>query len=167
MVDGKTLKTVSLYREQGFGGLVVTPIKGLTDDTHEIELRSVKDKMYFDRFEIDGALVDNGVTYVEQTETYSGVMGPSAENLEVAEFPFDVASNVVQIQSSLSWDGVADLDFYLVDPAGNEVASSASLSNPEALSFDVKDSGTYTLRVTGYISALTNYQVTNTLTSAQ
>ncbi|PWK52926.1 S8 family serine peptidase [Pleionea mediterranea] len=167
VVDGKTLKTVSLYREQGFGGLVVTPIKGLTDDTHEIELRSVKDKMYFDRFEIDGALVDNGVTYVEQTETYSGVMGPSAENLEVAEFPFDVASNVVQIQSSLSWDGVADLDFYLVDPAGNEVASSASLSNPEALSFDVKDSGTYTLRVTGYISALTNYQVTNTLTSAQ
>ena len=93
-------------------------------------------------------------------------MGPSVENLEVQEFPLEIQPGDTKIESTLSWDGVADLDFYLVDPNGEEVASSASLANPEVLAFEPKVAGTHQLRVTGFISVATPFTIETTVTSA-
>ena len=92
-------------------------------------------------------------------------MGASVENLEIQEFPLEINPNDVSITSTLNWTGVADLDFYLVNPEGVEVASSASLDNPEVLQFWTDMAGTYTLRVTGYISVATPFTITTDITS--
>jgi serine protease AprX len=59
----------------------------------------------------------------------------------------------------LTWSGVADLDFDLLNEAGEVVANSASLDNPEEINFRPTSGGIYTLRVNGYISVATDYTI--------
>ncbi len=146
---------------------VTVAFSGLgTDGINELEIHTDEDDVLFDAMDIDGDLMDSDTTFTEETTVETGTMGPSAENLEVQEFVFDTPADAINIDAELSWDGVADLDFYLLNAAGNTVASSASLGNPEALSYWLDAPGTYTLRVTGYISAVTPFTVTRTITRA-
>lgn len=141
-------------------------INDLPRGIHRVELRGVQGRVYLDGVLTDGPLLPANTAVETETTTYTGTIGPSAENLQIDEIAFEVDADTTTIDAVLSWDGVADLDFYLIDPEGNQVASAATLENPERLSFEVKIPGTYTYQVTGYASVLTNYRVNSTLTRA-
>lgn len=134
-------------------------IANLPRGVHRIELRGVRGRVYFDGALADGALLDPSVTYVEDSVQFAGTLGPSAENLQVADHALPVGTDAVSIAVTTGWDGVADLDVYLLDPDGVEVASAATLGNPERLEFQVAKPGTYTIRVAGYASVVTSYRV--------
>lgn len=164
-VDGVHYKRVSFFGNvTSFGHS--TGVNGLTDAEHVLEIRAIDGNSYVDGFLVDGQAFAPNITFVQETQTYPGTMGPSAENLEVHEIPFEVGADVIAIGGKLEWDGLFDLDMYLIDPAGNEVASGATLENPEFLEFDVAEPGTYTWRVTGYISVVADYTLTETQTKA-
>ncbi len=129
------------------------------DQVHAVELRHRQGKINIDGLKIDGQLVDNGVQIITEQQMIEGTIGPSAENVQFNDHAIQVAANAVSIDAELSWEGVADLDFELIDPAGNVVASSASLDNPEVISFRPSVAGDYVLRVNGYLSVATNYQI--------
>ncbi|NMH60693.1 S8 family peptidase [Alteromonas ponticola] len=146
---------------------VTVAFTGLGDElVNQVEIHAGDEDILFDAMEIDGDLMESDVTYTEVTTTEEGTMGPSAENLEVQEFVFETTEADINVDAELSWTGVADLDFYLLNAAGETVASSASLGNPEKLSYWLEQPGTYTLQVSGYISAVTPFTVTRTITTA-
>ncbi|MES2858527.1 MAG: hypothetical protein V4704_05050, partial [Pseudomonadota bacterium] len=103
---------------------------------------------------------------VEETETFTGVIGPSVENIMVNEHAFEVGNDVITIKANLGWSGGVDIDFSLVDPFGNEVASGATLANPETLEFAVSEPGTYKYLVKGFATVVANYTLTSTETRA-
>lgn len=163
-IDGVPKERISFYSESaGWGS---TPVADLKDGDHVIEIRAVKDKTYLDGLKIDGQLYPLDISFVDTTYTYTGTMGPSAENLSVHTIQFEVGSDVTNISAELGWDGLFDLDLYLVDPDGNTVASGATLANPERLEFAVTRPGVYTYRITGYISVMADYTLQSTLTRA-
>ncbi|WP_218958942.1 hypothetical protein [Salinimonas marina] len=133
---------------------------------HNLEVRMLNKYMYFDRMDVDGSVIESDLTYTERHQQDTGTMGPSAENLEVQEFALEIAENDVSLTTSLSWSGAGDLDFFLVDPNGVEVASSATLENPEVIQYMTDEPGTYQLRVTGYISAVTPFEIDSTIVTA-
>ena len=133
-------------------------------DIHSVELRHVEGKINLDGLKVDGELLDNGMTVVNEEFYVEGTIGPSAENVQTQDFRFYADDSVSFIDSDLSWDGVADLDYELLDPNGESVASSASLGNPEVIGYAPTEAGYYTLRVNGYASVLTNYRINTTLT---
>nr|MDQ3057760.1 S8 family serine peptidase [Pseudomonadota bacterium] len=141
-------------------------IADLPGGLHKVEIRGIYGEVYFDAALIDGKLFPVTTTLVDETQTFTGTMGPSVENLEIDEFTFAVGADVTTIKANLGWDGGVDIDFSLVDPAGNEVASGASLANPEVLEFAVTQPGTYTYRVKGFATVVANYTLTSTLTRA-
>ncbi len=118
----------------------------------------------FDGVDVDGELLSATASFGQRTEVIEGTMGPSAENIQFIDHPFEVTANMVSVQSSLTWSGVADLDYALLDSEGNQVASAASLDNPEVITYFFDEEGTYTFRVNGYISGFTPYQITHTIT---
>lgn len=164
-VDDVFYKRMSFYGEDtAFGH--TTGINGLPDTEHVLEVRVVDGTAYIDGFMVDGQVFAPDIQFIQETQTYSGTMGPSAENLEVHEIPFEVGTDTITIAGELAWDGLLDLDLYLIDPNGNEVASGATLANPEYLEFDVAEPGTYTWRITGYASVVADYTLTETQTKA-
>jgi hypothetical protein len=72
------------------------------------------------------------------------------------------------VHIDLTWDGGSanDMDLYVYDAAGTEVASSAQAATEgEAVTIPVTGSATYTVEVVNYLSApATAYQATATLT---
>jgi subtilisin family serine protease len=138
------------------------PLANLGNGLHTVQIRGAYGAVYFDGALIDGMLKPVGTRLVEETQTFTGTMGPSVENLEVDEFPFEVGSDVTTIKATISWDGGVDIDFSLVDPNGNEVASGATLANPETLEFNVVQPGTYKYLVKGYATVLANYTLHST-----
>ncbi|MCC2605237.1 S8 family peptidase [Planctobacterium marinum] len=166
--DGRSMGTATLYHPDASGTSpqdLAVAFDDLGDGIHDLEVRILNKRVMFDRMDVDGALLASDVTFTERQQSDTGTMGVSAENLEVQEFPLEVAANDVSVTSALSWTGVADLDFFLVNPEGVEVASSASLENPETMQFWTDTAGTYTLRVTGYISVATPFTITTDITS--
>jgi subtilisin family serine protease len=147
-----------------FGGRFA--VTGLDRGLHRVELRGVQGRVYFDGVLTEGGLFPSNTVLVEETETFVGTMGPSAENLEIHEHLIEVGPETVNIRAVLGWDGLFDLDLFLLDPNGNQVASAASLDNPEILEFSVKEPGTYTYQVTGYVSVVANYTLDSTQTRA-
>jgi serine protease AprX len=164
-VDGVFRGRVSFYNETAdFNGRFA--INNLSQGLHKVELRGVQGNVYFDGALIDGSLFASNVELVQETTTYTGTMGPSVENLEIDEFVFEVGSDVTTIQARLGWNGGVDLDLYLIDPEGKQVASGATLANPEVLEFAVTQPGTYKYQVTGYATVLAEYTLDSTLTRA-
>lgn len=168
--NGKTIGTANVsgaHASENNPQQVTVAFSGLGNQTiNEVEIHTGDEDVLFDAMEIDGQLMESDVSYTQETTTEEGTMGPSAENLQVQEFVFDTTDSDINIDAELSWAGVADLDFYLLNAAGDTVASSASLGNPETLSYWLEQPGTYTLRVSGYISAATPFTVTRTITRA-
>ncbi|PHR65790.1 S8 family peptidase [Pseudidiomarina marina] len=168
IMNGRSLGTETIYAANASETSpqeVVIAFDDLGEGVHDLEVRILNKHVMFDRIDVDGDLLAPDVSFSISQQINSGTMGVSAENLEVQEFPLEITPNDVSITSSLSWTGVADLDFYLVNPDGVEVASSASLENPEELQFWTDTPGTYTLRVTGYISIATPFTITTDITS--
>ena len=161
-IDGKHRGQMSFYSPTpDFAGRL--PITDLPSGIHTVEIRGAYGAVYFDGALIDGSLKPIGTRLVEETTTYTGTMGPSVENLEIDEFPFEVGTDVTTIKATIGWDGGVDIDFALVDPNGNEVASGATLANPEVLEFNVVQPGTYKYLVKGYATVLANYTLDSTL----
>jgi serine protease AprX len=129
------------------------------NQVHSVTLKHVNGTITFDAVELDGQLVAANTSIENLESQISGTMGPSAENVQVNDHPIDVLENTSLVNAILTWPGVADLDFELVDPNGDVVANSASLENPEEISFRPSSAGTYLLRVKGYISIATDYTI--------
>ncbi|MCK4261163.1 MAG: pre-peptidase C-terminal domain-containing protein, partial [Halanaerobiales bacterium] len=59
------------------------------------------------------------------------------------------------INVELSWSGSADMDIFLYNPSGSEVARAYTLRNPESISYLVSTNGTYRIRVDSYSGTAT------------
>lgn len=166
--DGRSVGTATLYHPDASSESpqdLAVAFDNLGEGVHDLQVRILNKRVMFDRMDVDGAVLAPDVTFAERQQNDAGTMGVSVENLQVQEFPLEIADNDVSVTSTLNWTGVADLDFFLVNPEGVEVASSASLDNPETLQFWTDAAGTYTLRVTGYISVATPFTITTDITS--
>jgi serine protease AprX len=164
-VDGANVGTINFYSPTATtGGRFAVP--DLDRGLHVVQVRGVKGNVYFDGAMTDGRLLDTRTTLVEAKQVFTGTLGPSAENLEIDEFPIEVGAEAVLIKATVGWTGGADVDFALVDPDGVEVASGATLANPEVLEFAVNRPGTYTYRVKGYATVLANYTLESVVSRA-
>lgn len=131
------------------------------DDTsiHSLTIKHINGVINFDGVEMDGEIVEPGSRIVNSERTLKGNIGPSVENVQVKDHKILVNEESVLVNAVLSWQGVADLDFELLNDAGEVVASSATLENPEEITYRPSEAGFYTLRIKGYASVLTNYNV--------
>ena len=163
-VDGVLRGRISYFDASASPGKFA--LNNLPAGLHRVQLRGIQGDVYFDGGLLDGGLFATNTQLVEESETFTGTMGPSVENLEIDEFQIEVGSDVTTLKAVVGWDGGVDIDFSLVDPNGVEVASGATLANPETLEFAVTQPGTYTYRVKGYATVLANYTLTSTKTRA-
>lgn len=163
-IDGVKRGTVSFYSANA--GRAHAPFVGLAAGTHTLELRATNGNTYVDGLLLEGALFADNTTFVDESQTFSGTMGPSAADLEIDRYTIAAGSDATTIKGRLSWTGGLDLDLYLVDPAGARVASGATTANPENLEFTLKQPGTYTFEVTGFATAAATYSLTSTVTRA-
>ena len=163
-VDGKAVSRISYYSATPTRASL--PLKDLGRGLHKVEIRGLSGDIYFDSSLTEGKLYPTSTTLSDTTTRFTGTMGPSAENLEIDEFPFEVGADAISIRAVIGWSGGVDIDFSLVDPDGNEVASGATLANPETLEFAVTKPGTYTYRVKGYATVIANYTLDSTVTVA-
>jgi len=141
-------------------------LNNLSNGLHKVEIRGVLGNIYFDGALIEGDLYASNTKLIDESETFTGVIGPSANNVVTNEHAFEVGNDVIIIKANLGWSGGVDVDFSLVDPFGNEVASGATLSNPETLEFSVSEPGTYKYLVKGFATVVANYTLTSTETRA-
>jgi len=169
LVDGKVFDTVSFNGNDGEAKVVA--INGLTDGAHTIEVRTKSGRVAFDRFEIDGDLTEAGAQFVtEQMPTITGTIIASASTDAAGlgtpdptyysdTHEITLNEGIVSVKAVLSWDPFADLDFALLNAAGEQIASSASLDNPEVIEYDVTEAGTYSFAVKGYTVAVADYKI--------
>lgn len=164
-VDGKYTGRISYYSATADNNGRF-PLRDLGKGLHKVELRGVQGNMYFDGALTEGQLFPTTTTVSETSTRFTGTMGPSVENLEIDEFAFEVPADAIGIRATLGWSGGVDIDFSLVDPDGNEIASGASLANPEVLEAAVSKPGTYKYLVKGFATVVANYTLDSTVTRA-
>jgi minor extracellular serine protease Vpr len=92
-----------------------------------------------------------------------------ASGVSYVDVPFEVDASTFQIEATTEWmllpvDGQPDIDYELLDPEGNVIASSGAAGGPEYVSVRVNRPGTYTHRVVGFTNAATDFTVTTKLT---
>jgi vibriolysin len=99
---------------------------------------------------------DTGTGGGTQTASVSGSVDGKGEKL----YNLTVSGGTIDL--SLTWDNTNDLDLYLYNPSGTEVAKGISTSKPETLSYDTGGaSGTYQIKVYNYSSSGTaNFTLT-------
>lgn len=106
-----------------------------------------------------------------QTESFTGTVTAGDTGLQLAEGvtyvdqPVQVSAATLKIDATLDFptdDGVADLDLFLYDPSGNEVASSTNAGGPEGLSANIAGGGTYVYRIVGWSNTPTGYTLSST-----
>ncbi len=163
-IDGVRRGVVNFFRATA--GTANAPFVGLDPGAHSLELRPTKGNVYVDGLLLEGALFADNTSFVDETQTFSGTMGPSAADLEVDRYTIVVGADATTLKGRVSWTGALDIDLYLVDPTGVRVASGATSANPESLEFTVKDPGTYALEVTGFATIAASYTLTSTITRA-
>jgi serine protease AprX len=162
-VDGVKRGTVNF---NGTAGVRRAPIVGLDAGTHTVELRVVSGKARLDGLLLEGELFADQTAFVDSTQTFTGTMGPSAADLEIDRYTVQVPADATTLKGDLSWTGALDLDMYLVDPGGARVASGSTSANPERFEYTVRQTGTYTVEVTGFATAAASYTLKSTVTRA-
>jgi hypothetical protein len=85
------------------------------------------------------------------------------------DVPFEVDASTYKVEATTEWmllpvDGQPDLDYELLDPDGNVIASSGAAGGPEYVNIRVSKPGTYTHRVVGFTNAPTDFTITTNLT---
>lgn len=165
-VDGKPVGSISFYSSSPIARNSF-PIKNIGKGLHYVEIRGLTGNVYFDGALTEGKLYASNTTLKDTTTRYTGVMGPSANNVEIDEIPFEVGADAFSVRSVLTWDsGGVDIDYSLVDPSGTEIASGSTTSKPETIEVSVSTPGTYKYLVKGYATLLSNYTLDNTVTTA-
>ncbi len=163
-VDGVKRDTVSFYSAAASKG--DASLTALEAGAHSLELRAVTGKTYVDGLSLEGELYPDNTTFVDETQTFAGTMGPSVADLEIDRYTIQAGGDATTIKGELAWTGVLDLDMYLVDPNGERVASGATLTNPERFEFAIRQPGAYTVEVTGFATLAATYTLTATITRA-
>ncbi|MDT4896308.1 MAG: minor extracellular serine protease Vpr [Acidobacteriota bacterium] len=106
-----------------------------------------------------------------ETQTFTGnvLLGDTgaqaAEDVTYVNQPFVVSPAALKIDATLNFttdDGVTDLDLFLYDANGNEVASSTNAGGPESLSANAAGGGTYVYRIVGWMNVAADYTLTST-----
>jgi hypothetical protein len=92
-----------------------------------------------------------------------------ASGVTYVDVPFDVDASTYNVEATTEWlqapaGGLPDVDYQLLDPDGNVIASSGASGGPEYVSVRVSRAGTYTHRVVGFANAATDFQITTNLT---
>ncbi len=163
-VDGVKRGTVSFFGASA--GAASAPFAGLGAGPHHVQVRAINGNTYVDGLEIEGQLFADDTLFVDESQTFTGTMGPSALHLEVDRYTIEVGNDVTTIRAQLGWTGGVDVNLYLLGPDGEQVASGATVSNPEVLEYTVKGPGTYTYEVTGFATVAASYTLTSTQTRA-
>lgn len=79
----------------------------------------------------------------------------SSSGVNAKQYTLTAGSTSGTINIELSWSGTADLDVYLYNASGTEVARAYSTRNPESISYVVPATGTYTIKVVAYSGSAT------------
>jgi hypothetical protein len=94
-----------------------------------------------------------------------------AGGVTYVDTPVEVSDTALKMEVLVEWleqdtpaGGLPDVDYELLDPDGNVVASSGAFGGPEAVSYGVTRPGTYTHRIVGFANAATNCTITTTFT---
>ncbi|HEY6189054.1 MAG TPA: S8 family serine peptidase [Pyrinomonadaceae bacterium] len=93
-----------------------------------------------------------------------------SSGLTYVDVPFEVSSSVIKLEASTEWfarptGSQEDLDYELLDPDGNVIASSGGPAGAsEYVSVTPTRAGTYTHRIVGFQNAATDFTVTTTFT---
>jgi Subtilase family/PA domain len=113
---------------------------------------------------------------VTETITQTGMVPVGDQGLKLAsgvtyvDVPFEVSSSVIKIEASTEWfsrptGSQEDLDYELLDPAGNVIASAGGPAGAsEYVSVTPTQAGTYVHRIVGFTNAATDFTVTTTFT---
>src|SRR5690349_2015650 len=163
-VDNVKRGTVSFFSASAAMGSA--PFTALGPGPHHVEVRAMSGNTYVDGLQVEGQLFPDDTVFVDESQTFTGTMGPSAADLEIDRYAITVGNDVTTIKSRIAWTGGVDIDLYLVDPNGVRVASGATSANPEVLEYTVKVPGTYTYEVTGFATLAASYTLTSTQTRA-
>jgi hypothetical protein len=107
------------------------------------------------------------------SQHFEGVLPASDAGLQTVadvtyqDIAFDVSANTYRIEARLDYltQEVQDVDFYLLDPDGQVIASSAIGGGPEELSKDVQRAGTYKYRVVGFLNGPVTWTINGTLSA--
>ena len=113
---------------------------------------------------------NDAARFYHYTETFTGLVPVGSAGLNLVDgadhvdIDFVAQGSAIGVVSTLSASPEAggaypDLDFALLDSAGNEIASSGNLGPNESLSGAVVPGETYTLRVIGFANGPTVYEV--------
>src|SRR5207247_3295384 len=99
--------------------------------------------------------------------TFAGTAGTDVQGLNDVYTlqPFTVSAGVAEIRGALAWTGApaVDLDLYLLDAAGNTVASGATATaDPEVATYVAPEPGTYSWKVVSFDNADPNQPYTVT-----
>lgn len=114
----------------------------------------------------DGGLTDSTTQSVTvssgggtTTDTFSGsIRGQKTKNHTIS-----VSGGIIDL--SLTWNNSADLDLFLLDSGGSQVASATTSGQPETISFDTGGaSGSYTIRIISNAARSNNAGYTVTAT---
>ena len=92
-----------------------------------------------------------------------------AAGVTYIDVPFEVSNSTFVVEATTEWFELPagdqpDLDYLLLNPAGQVIASSGAPGGPEFVRVRVSQPGTYTHRVVGYTNGPTEFQITTALT---
>ncbi len=108
-----------------------------------------------------------------RTQTATVPVGAAGQQLASGvthvDVPMDVPASAYKLDVSVEWferptGGQEDLDYQLLDPDGNVIASSGNgAGTTEAVSLSITRAGTYTHRLVGFANAATDVTITSKL----
>lgn len=107
-------------------------------------------------------------TITSTTDTYDGVilLGSVGQNLvngvDYVDVPFVAKEGAYGANGVLSSTVPCDLDFYLLDSNGNQLASSGNLDSNEEVSAVIQPGKTYIYRVVGFGNGPTPFRIVST-----
>ena len=118
--------------------------------------------------EARGYIVERPINGGRIEEVFVDILPAGDLNLQLEagvtyiDIPFQVGADVVGVQGDLHFeDLVNEVDLFLLDPEGAVYASSLEPGGPEHISAIVDRPGTWRWRVSGYVSAAAEFELTS------